>query len=412
MAEEKKLRGLFVGDMVVETGFSTVMHNIIKNIKDEIDVVGVGVNYSGDPHDFGFPIYPARGGGNIYGLDRVCNILNSATFDFVFILNDAWVISYYLDAIKKNVKTPLPKIIVYFPVDSRFHDPTWYSNFDIVTKAYTYTEFGKQVVNGKDCAPMLEVGVMPHGVDAADFYRIDETRQEARLKLFGDKIKGPGKLSDLFIVLNANRNQPRKKLDITIAGFSLFAKNKPKNIRLYMHCGVVDSHVDIIKEAKRYKVDDLLLLTNLNNGIQRISKEKLNLIYNACDVGINTGLGEGWGLTNVEHAVTGAVQIVPRHSACTELFGDCGMLMETVTDWTFDGCETVGRVTTPEEVARCLELLYRNKTLKNELSAQGLRKFTGSRYEWKNIAKQWKDIFIEACQQDATYIPDEHKPTD
>ena len=31
--------------------------------------------------------------------------------------------------------------------------------------------------------------------------------------------------------------------------------------------------------------------------------EALNLIYNACDVGINTANGEGWGLVPFEHAM-------------------------------------------------------------------------------------------------------------
>ncbi len=405
MAQEK-LKGLFIGDLVAETGFSTVMHNIIKNVKDTFEVTGVGVNYNGDPHPFDFPIYPAMvgGRGNIYGIDRVCNLLNSADFDFMFILNDAWVISYYLDAIKKNIKKPLPKIIVYFPVDSRFHDASWYRDFDIVTKAYTYTEFGKTVVNDVDCMPTLDLGIMPHGVDLDDFYKISDNRVAARERILADKIKGQGKLENMFIVLNANRNQPRKKLDIGIAGFSIFAKNKPNNVKLYMHCGVRDASIDVIKESKRYKVDDRLILTNLHTGIQRLSKPDLNLIYNACDVGINTGLGEGWGLTSVEHAVTGAVQIVPRHSACEELFSDCGLLMETVADWTIDASETVGKLTTPEEVARCLELVYRDKALKKDLSEKGLKKFTSSKYQWKTIASDWKNIFIEACKEDATNI--------
>lgn len=404
---ESKLRVLFVGDMVVETGFSTVMHNIIKYNEEHFDIVGLGVNYKGDPHPYNFPIYPASTGGNLYGLDRVCNILNAMDFDVVFILNDAWVISYYLDAIKKNVKKQLPKIIVYFPVDSRYHDKSWYRDFDIVSAAYTYTEFGKKVVNDPDCAPDLQLGVMPHGISSEDFYKISDDRVEVRKKLFGNKLTpGFGSLRDLFIVLNANRNQPRKRLDITIAGFSLFAKDKPSNIRLYMHCGVRDASVDVIKEAKRYHIDDKLIFTNLNTGIQRISKERLNLIYNACDVGINTSLGEGWGLINVEHAVTGAVQIVPRHSSCAELFGDCGLMMETIADWTFDQSETVGRLTNPEEVARCLDILYKNRELKRELSQKGLEKFTSPEYEWKNIAENWRKIFIEA--ENVVTVPEQY----
>lgn len=409
---KEKLKALFVGDMVAETGFSTVMHNIIKYNKDRFEITGIGVNYNGDPHGFDFDIYPAmvNGKGNIYGLDRVCNILNGTNFDFVFFLNDAFVISYYLEAIKKHVKKQLPKIIVYFPVDSRFHDPNWYKDFDIVTKAVTYTQFGKEVVNHPDCKPDLPIEIIPHGTDSSDFYKIYEDRLPARQRFFNQKLDHIGKLEDLFIVLNANRNQPRKKLDITIEGFSMFARNKPLTVQLYMHCGVRDSHIDIIKQAKRYKIDNRLIFTSMKTGIQKLTKERLNLLYNSCDVGINTSIGEGWGLTNVEHAVTGAVQVVPRHSSCAELFSDCGVLMETAIDWTFDNTETVGRVTTPQEVARCLELVYSNKQLRDELSAKGRKKFISPEYEWRTVADSFGDLFEEVCS--VTSIPDQHSGTD
>ena len=393
--DKEKLKVLFVSDLVIETGFSRVAHSIIEYIKDEFDITGLGVNYNGDPHEYEFPIYPAmiRGGGNIYGVDRLCSLLLSHEYDVVYILNDAWVISYYLDAIKKNVNKKLPRIVVYFPVDSRFHNPVWYKDFDIVSEAYTYTEFGKRVVNHPDCMPTMELGIIPHGVDSNDFYQLYETRFQAKSDLYGDKLKGIKDPENSFIVLNANRNQPRKKLDITMAGFALFAQDKPDNVRLYMHCGVRDSHIDVIHQAKRLKMEGRLVFTSLTQGVQRVSKTKLNLIYNATDVGINTSLGEGWGLTNVEHAVTGAVQIVPRHSSCQELFGDCGMLLETVTDFTFDNSETVGKLTTPEEVARNLEILYNNKELIAELGERGRQKFLRPEYQWKNIAQQWAEVF-------------------
>ena len=157
--DKEKLKVLFVGDLVVETGFSTVNHSIIKYLEDDFDITGLGVNYNGDPHGFSFPVYPAltAGGGNIYGLDRLTSLLLTNDYDVLFILNDAWVISYYLDVIKKTVNKKLPKIVVYFPVDSRYHDREWYKDYDIVSKAYTYTDFGKKVVNNPYCWPVLKL---------------------------------------------------------------------------------------------------------------------------------------------------------------------------------------------------------------------------------------------------------------
>lgn len=397
--DKEKLKVLFISDLVVETGFSTVAHNIIKYNTDKYSFTGLGVNYNGDPHDYDFPIYPAmiRGMGNIYGLDRAVNLMSGEDFDVVFILNDSWVISYYLDTIKKNVSKKLPKIVVYFPVDARYQDPEWFRDYDIVTEAYTYTEFGKKVVNTKDCMPELKLGIMPHGVDSSDFYQIYDDRRLAKTDLFGDKLKGLKDPEDTFIVLNANRNQPRKKLDITMKGFALFADGKPDNVKIYMHSGVRDTSVDLIKQAKRWHIDNRVIFTSVATGIQRVPRTKLNQIYNATDVGINTSLGEGWGLTNVEHAVTGAAQIVPRHSSCQELFLDCGLLMEPITDVTFDQSETVGKMTTPEEVARNLDILYNDREILQYLSAKGKEKFLRPEYQWKTIAQQWADVFERVC---------------
>ncbi len=392
---DRKLKILFCSDLVVETGFSTVAHNIIKHNRDRFDFTGLGVNYNGDPHDYGFPIFPAmtRTSSNIYGVDRLTALLKSADFDVIFFLNDSWVISYYLEAIKKDVNKKLPHIVTYFPVDSEYHDKNWYKDFDIVNKAFTYTTFGKNVVN--KCMPEMEVGIIPHGVDTDDFYKMYESRYLAKTDLFGESLKGVKDPEDTFVVLNANRNQPRKKLDITIKGFAQFAENKPENVKLYMHCGIRDSSIDVLKQAKRWNIDNHIVVTSMTVGIQRVSIGKLNQIYNACDVGINTSLGEGWGLTNVEHAVTGAVQIVPRHSACEELFYDCGLLLEPITDLTLDNSETVGKLTTPEEVAKNLEILYYDRNLLKELSLKGQEKFLRPEYQWKNIAQQWGDVFEE-----------------
>jgi len=46
--EKKKV--LFIGDGVTPTGFSTVTHNIIRNLpKEEFEIHHLAVNYRGDP---------------------------------------------------------------------------------------------------------------------------------------------------------------------------------------------------------------------------------------------------------------------------------------------------------------------------------------------------------------------------
>lgn len=390
----KKLKVLWVSDLGVPTGFGKVSHSILEFLHDKYEVVGLGINYRGDPHNYPYPIYPASLNGKVFGEDRLVTILNNTKFDILFLLNDAWIISNYLRLIKSNVTMPLPKVVTYFPVDSGNHDPDWYENYDMVSRAVTYTEYGKSVVNDQFCAPDLKLDIIPHGINQKIFYKKFTNKRDARQSVVG-KQRDP----ESFIFLSANRNQPRKRLDITMKAFKLFAEGK-NDVLLHMHCGVRDSHIDIAKLAIRLGIDDKLVLTNLNSGIQQISDEKLNDIYNSADVGLNSSMGEGWGLTNIEHAITGAPQIVPDHSACREIYSDCGLLVPTVTDFTFDNSMTVGKLISPEAMAEKMHLLYTDKALYANLAESSLLKFSDPKYSWEQISETWDKLFLEVTNSD------------
>jgi glycosyltransferase involved in cell wall biosynthesis len=384
-----KPKVLWVSDLAILTGFGRVSHSILNYLHNDFDIVGLGVNYRGDPHHYPYPIYPAGSGGKIFGEDRLCTILNNTKFDILYILNDSWIVNNYLEAIKKNVTMPLPKIVVYFPVDSMNHDPEWYSNFGMVSKAVTYTEFGRTVVNDHKCAPSLKLDIIPHGINQEIFYKKFTNRKDAKQAL-----TAKNKSADSFVFLSAQRNQPRKKLDITMEGFRLFAEGKD-DVLIHFHCGVRDAHIDVPKLAIRLGIDNKLILTNMNVGVQQVPDSALNDIYNSADVGLNTSLGEGWSLTNCEHALTGAPQIVADHSALTDLYKDCGLLVPTITNLTFDNSMTVGKLITPEALAGKMNLIYSDKDLYKTLSDKSIEKFSNPMYSWKVIAETWKELFLE-----------------
>jgi D-inositol-3-phosphate glycosyltransferase len=396
----EKIKILWVGDAVVPTGFARVNHSILKHLpKDKYDVYFLGVNYWGDPHNYPYKIYPAGTGksGDFYGFYRIPQFAKEK-FDLIFFLNDTWIIAEYLKAIKDTWKEGIPKIVTYFPVDSRFLNPKWFDNFDIVSKIVAYTSFGKSEVisalleKDKDTDWTEKVKVIPHGNDPDVFYKLEGTKKEIKSNLFPKSED----VWESFIVLNANRNSPRKRIDISAEAFGLFAEDKPENVKYYHHAGVIDVGYDIIRLSRRYGFESRLILTNMHNGVQAISEPELNLIYNGTDLGLNTTMGEGWGLTNTEHASVGVPQVVPDHSACGELFYDCGWLVPTVVDFTFHQTMTTGEIVRAEDVAEKLEEAYSNKELYKELSEAGYNKFNSEKYSWKTIANQWDQLF-ESC---------------
>lgn len=377
-----KKRVLFISDAVAPTGFSTVAHNIITNLPtEEYEVHHLGVNYRGDPHNFHWAIYPASLGGDIWGFRRIPDFAKF-DFDFIFILNDVWVINTYLEQIKKGFGENIPPVIVYFPVDSMFLDKDWFQHFDIVTKVFVYTYFGYEQV--KPFVEEEKLAIMPHGIDPSKFYRVPGGKFAARKELFPARPD----FQEGWIVLNANRNQPRKRVDLSIEGFALFAEDKPENVKLYLHMGMKDMGWDIIKLTQRYKIDHRVILTNTLPNLQTIPIQHLNTIYNACDVGLNTSLGEGWSLTNMEHASIGGVQVVPNHSALTELYQDCGILIP-VNQWlTGNETLTVSGMVSQEDVAEALQTAYDSREDKLvQLSKKSRQKFSSDAYKWENIVE-------------------------
>lgn len=388
-----KIKILAIGDHVTKTGFSRVLEGILTNLpKKDYSVAVLGVNYYGDPHNLPYRVYPAMTPRypDPLGMPRVPELVNKEHPDVIFLLSDVWVLNDYLATLKKTFEKGRPKIITYFPVDASDHSPQWYKNFDIVDAGVVYTEFGKQVAS--KALPDFDFKIIPHGFDPKIFYKIDAPKSELKKLLFS---KDPAFYTDSFVVLNANRNQPRKKLWITMEGFKLFSENKPENVRLYMHCGLRDSDIDIGDLAVRLGIDTRLHVSSVVAGPQQVTEERLNLIYNCADVGVNTSSGEGWGLCNFEHGATGAPQVVPDNSANPELHGDCGVLVPTTMDDILTGIMTRGSVVRPEDVAEKLELLYTNKELYNELSTKTYEKFNSEKYYWSTIAESWDNLIKE-----------------
>lgn len=390
--DEKKYKILLVGDIINPTGFSRVMHSILEYLPDMYEIHILGVNYYGDPHDYPYKIYPAQLGGDAYGINRIEGFAEG-DLDLIFILNDSWIINNYLAKIKETFKK-IPYIVTYCPIDSTHQSVEFFSNYDIVTQPVVYTEFAKQEV--MKAAPALFPKVIPHGVDTKYFHKIFKPKKEIKAILFPKR----DDYINSFIVLNGNRNQPRKRLDISLEAFKLFSEDKPINVKYYHHAGMKDAGWEVARIARYMGIDNRLILTGpkLEMGNQKVPIEKLNIIYNATDVGVNCSMGEGWGLVSMEHAATGAPQVLGDHSAHTELWKDCGYLVPAEINHIFESTSTVAKVVRAEDVAKALEDLYRNQELYDSLSKRALDKFTSKEYSWEKISLDWHNLFLNILE--------------
>ena len=403
-------RILIIGEAVAPTGFSRVIRSIFEPLHANYELHQLAARYDGGPHDYPWKVYPAKSGDSVYGYDQVLPLIEQIRPDMVFLLYD---IPFQIPFMKilRSAK-PTPKIVVYSPVESGPIAPEIIQQLSGVSRYVLYTEYGKREI-AASLAKLREqdpsfvfpsLNVIPHGVDTDRFYPLTESTSEKSdggsipsRRLIARKELGLDDKEHLesFIVLNANRNMPRKRIDITIQGFAQFAMNKPKNVKLYLHMATEDSGWNVVILAKRYGIFDRLIMTRADNSRPEFPDKQLNVLYNACDVGITTTTGEGWGMVTFEHAATRAAQIVPRHTSLADLWEGSAEFIEPSMKLTYPGNLTDGHIVTPEGVALALQRLYEDPNYTAELAEAAFANATRPELKWSSIAEQWGQLFDE-----------------
>ena len=357
---------------------------MLEELHKEHEVHVIGINYNGDPHDYPYPIYPAA---NVhvqdrFGIPRLPEIVNKVKPDVIIALNDVWVVNQVWERIQFLRDTVKFKFLAYIPIDSQSYVPDMFKHLPNWDLAVTFTiPCANRILEHKVAAPRL--GVLPHGVSLDKFFPMN--RDQARDEL--------GLPKDKFIVFNGNRNQPRKRIDLTIKAFADFAVDKPDTM-LYLNMGSKDLGWDIKSlfnhEMSRLGLDPKhrLAMTTPNeiNYMAAPPDELLNKVYNAVDVGINTADGEGWGLVSFEHGACGVPQIVPNHTACADIWGGAGLLTDIAT-WVRDKDLGVERgLISTDHLSKQLTELYADKDLCEEIGQKCFEVTQKPDYRWENVS--------------------------
>lgn len=178
-----------------------------------------------------------------------------------------------------------------------------------------------------------KVRVFPHGFSAHLFWPLPVAAAKTAIGFdAGD-----------FVILNANRNTYRKAQDVAIRAFVQFLvrENWDPRIKMFLHCAINTTTGynlgDVLEvEALRAHVPITALQERIKTfpSYEKVVQDStMNLLYNAADVGLNTCMGEGFGLCNMEHAAVGRPQIVSRVGALADIFADGGAILVTPKTW-------------------------------------------------------------------------------
>lgn len=323
-----------------------------------------------------------------YGYLTIKDTIEKVRPDLFFIYNDVIVTCNLLNHIK-DVERSF-KIVTYLDIVYDYERTNYISFIDSnVDKIIVFSEhWKKNLVDMNIIAD--KISILPHGIDEC-FTPLD--KKECREIL--------GLSNEDFIVFNTNRNSYRKALDITVKSFLMFLKNNNfnSNIKLYLNCYLSTFNGYDIPELTRTEclkmgIDHIHVLNkhlfkyNTNEG--GITDLSLNRLYCATDVGVNTCLGEGFGLCNLEHLSMGVPQITSKVGGLTDFIPEDMMIDPVVTisaSNILDQHNGDLNICDYRDFANKLQDVYTGK-IRCMIDTDMLRE----KYSWDTILNEFKDI--------------------
>lgn len=253
----------------------------------------------------------------LYGMYDLIKIAKIYQPDILFFLNDI-IASQYL-ILKRYF--PHTRFIGYFPIDSGGFAPKTLNELDEFDHIISVTKYGLNEIK-KGINRNIPLYILYHPLPLDDFYPLYNRYHDKNIK---QQLRKKWNIpSQNFTILNINKNQKRKRLDLTFDVFNRFWNKHPDSTlvlktNIYSAGSVLDDGCNIVKfiEQKYPNMCGNIVIID-----DKLSNNQLNEIYNLADVFLTTTMGEGWGLTPCEALLAGSPVLVPNNTAYIEIFDD------------------------------------------------------------------------------------------
>ncbi len=346
---------------------------------------------------------PKRNG---FGEKEIGLYLKKNPQDMVIIFNDMVITASLTQTILNELSESERKqfkLVSYMDQVYPYQKPVF---IDMLNKYFdavvTFTDYWKETAHKIGLRKDMPCYVFPHGFDHKLYYPIPKTVARVFYSL----------TDDAFVILNLNRNQPRKRWDHTIMIFAEIVKRyydlkqKDENARpiKLLIATQIQGYWDLIEifdnETKMRGVplefarDCIIALARP----QLMSDRDVNILYNASDIGLNTCEGEGFGLCQLEHAAVGCPQVVPRVGGLQDfLTNNHSYLVEP--KWKYyidkhrDGIGGIAEIGDLEEYTEAIWRYYLNQD-RTQQHGKDARKYILQHYKWDVVVNNFHNIIL------------------
>ena len=382
-------------------GYSKVVYEICKCIgkhKDiQFSVYGFQNFYSNQNHRKDFPtdvvVYDAFANENPkaagFGITEIEKYVQETKPDVCVVYNDLMVVTQCLSKLKSS-GVPM-KIIAYIDQVYLCQKKDFITQVNQMADfAMAFTPYWEGIL--KEQGITLPSDFLRHGFNPEAYFPIPK---DIARRYFG---LNPND----FIILNLNRNQPRKRWDICLKAFAEVVSKFPDEPIKMMIATALQGGWNLMeiyeRELKKRNISMEVGMKHLIiiDNPQRITDEETNILYNVADIGINTCDGEGFGLCNFEQAAIGIPQVVPNIGGFLDFFDEsCAYLVDPVlayyVDSTRDMVAGEALMSDYMDFAEGIVTYYKDADLRKR-HGEAARKKILEQYGWQGVADKLADI--------------------
>ena len=352
---------------------------------------------------------PKRNG---FGEKEIADYIKKNPQDIIVIFNDmvvtASLVSTMINELSETERKAF-KLVSYMDQVYPYQKPMY---IDLLNKHFdaiiTFTPYWKNTAQKLGLKKEIPCYVFPHGFDYNLYYPINKIVARVFYSI----------PDDAFVILQLNRNPPRKRLDHTLIAYAQVVKryydlvqeyninkiNKPREIKLMIAAQiegfwnlieVYDHELKLLEVPIEFGRSCLIALARP----QQMSDRDINILYNACDIGLNTCEGEGFGLCQFEHAAIGYPQVAPKIGGIQEFLNETNSIliepkMRYYIDKQRDGIGGIAELGLTEDYTEAIWKYYKNPSLVIKHGTKA-RKDILQHYKWETVVKLFHKILLE-----------------